>query len=106
MSTTATALPVRSSRRRVADGEASALLEIIGQLERLDVDDDARTAFRSLIVAFGTQHGFRSIERREQMAFVRHLLALKVSRPTIRDRIMARYGISTRQAYRLIGEAL
>jgi hypothetical protein len=40
------------------------------------------------------------------LAYIRRLLALRVSRPTIRARLMALYSISRSQAYRLIGEAL
>jgi hypothetical protein len=83
-----------------------ALADIIGQLDCLDVDERARTAFRGLVVAIGMQHGVKGIERIEQLAYVRRLLALRVSRPTIRDRVTARYPVSRRQAYRLIDEAL
>lgn len=81
-------------------------LEIIDRLEGLDVDDGARRAFRRLLVEIGTRHGISGLERDEQLDFVRGLLALRVSRPTIRDRLMALYSISRSQAYRLIGEAL
>jgi hypothetical protein len=81
-------------------------LEIIDRLEGLDVDDGARQAFRRLLIEIGTQHGISGLERDEQLAYVRRLLALRVSRPTIRDRLIAIYGISRRQAYRLIDEGL
>lgn len=81
-------------------------MEIIGRLEGLDVDDGARQAFRNLLLEVGTDHGISGLERWQQVAFTRRLLALRVSRPTIRDRLMALYGISRRQAYRLIDEAL
>lgn len=85
---------------------ASPLVEIIGRLEALDVDEVARQAFLGLVLAIGTQHGVKGIERIEQLGYVRRLLALRVSRPTIRDRVRARYPVSRRQAYRLIDEAL
>lgn len=84
----------------------SSLVEIIGRLDALDVDEAARQAFRGLVVAIGAQHGIKGIERMEQLGYVRRLLALRVSRPTIRDRLTARYPVSRRQAYRLIDEAL
>jgi hypothetical protein len=82
------------------------ILEIIDGLERLDVEEGARQAFRKLVLAIGTQHGIRTIEKRGQMDFVRKLLVQRVSVQTIRDRLMARYPISRRQAYRLIDEGL
>lgn len=85
---------------------SAPFLEIIDRLEGLDVDDGARRAFRRLLLEIGTQHGISGLERDEQLAYVRRLLALRVSRPTIRDRLMALYSISRSQAYRLIGEAL
>jgi hypothetical protein len=85
---------------------SAPFLEIIDSLEGLDVDDGARQTFHRLLLEIGTRHGISGLERGEQLAFVRRLLALRVSRPTIRDRLMALYGISKRQAYRLIDEGL
>jgi hypothetical protein len=85
---------------------SAPFLEIIDCLEGLDVDDGARRAFQRLLLEIGTRHGINGLVRYEQVAFVRKLLALRVSRPTIRDRLMALYGISKRQAYRLIDEGL
>jgi hypothetical protein len=85
---------------------SAPFLEIIDRLEGLNVDDGARRAFYQLLLEIGTRHGIGGLERDEQLAYVRRLLALRVSRPTIRDRLMALYGISRRQAYRLIDEGL
>lgn len=85
---------------------SAPFLEIIDRLEGLDVDDGARRAFRRLLVEIGTRHGISGLEREEQLAFIRRLIALRVSRSTIRARLMALYGISRSQAYRLIGEVL
>jgi hypothetical protein len=85
---------------------SAPLIEIISRLEGLDVDDGARTAFRAMVLEVSARHGVQGIERAEQIAFVRRLLALRVSRPTIRDRLMALYGVSRRQAYRLIHDEL
>jgi hypothetical protein len=85
---------------------ASPLVEIMGRLDALDVDEAARRAFRGLVLEIGARHGIQSIQHSEQIAFIRRLLALQVSRPTIRDRTIALYDVSRRQAYRLIHEAL
>lgn len=85
---------------------SALFLELIDRLEGLDVDDGARRAFRRLLLEIGSRHGISGLERDEQLDFVRGLLALRVSRPTIRDRLMALYSVSRRQAYRLIHEAL
>jgi hypothetical protein len=86
--------------------KACALADIIDQLDGLDVDECARIAFRSMVLEVGARHGIPSIQHTEQIVFIRRLLALQVSRPTIRDRTIALYGVSRRQAYRLIHEAL
>jgi hypothetical protein len=85
---------------------SAPFLEIIDRLESLNVDDGARQTFHRLLLEIGTRHGISGLAHYEQMIFVRKLLGLRVSRPTIRDRLMALYGISRRQAYRLIGQAL
>lgn len=83
-----------------------AILEIMSRLEGLAIDETARQVFRSLVVDVGTQYGVRGIGRDDQLAYIRRLLALRVSRSTIRDRLMALYGVSRRQAYRLVDETL
>jgi hypothetical protein len=85
---------------------SAPLIEIISRLEGLDVDDGARAMFRTMVLEVSAQHGLTGFDRGEQLAHIRRLLALHVSRPTIRDRLIAHYGVSRRQAYRLIGEAL
>lgn len=85
---------------------SAPFLEVIDRLGGLNVDDGARETFRRLLLEIGTRHGISGLERDEQLAYVRRLLALRVSRPTIRDRLMALYSMSRSQAYRLIGEAL
>jgi hypothetical protein len=83
-----------------------ALLEIMSRLEGLAIDDTARQVVRNLVVEVGTQYGVRGIGHDDQLAYIQRLLALRVSRSTIRDRLMALYGVSRRHAYRLIDEAL
>jgi hypothetical protein len=85
---------------------SAPFLEIIDRLESLNVDDGARQTFHRLLLEIGTRHGVSGLVHYEQVVFVRKLLGLRVSRPTIRDRLMALYGISQRQAYRLIDEGL
>ena len=80
--------------------------DIMARLDALAVDDEARRAFRRLVLEVGAQHGISGLERDEQLAYIRRLLSLRVSRPTIRDRLMALYSVSRRQAYRLIDEAM
>ena len=42
----------------------------------------------------------------ERLAFTVHLLTLRTPRPEIRDRLIAREGLSRRHAYRIISAAL
>jgi hypothetical protein len=84
---------------------ASPILEIMARLDNLDVDETARRALRTMVREVCTDHGI-VIDRYERAAFVRRLIAARVSRPTIRDRLIAMYGVSRRQAYLLIADGL
>lgn len=83
-----------------------AIREIIDGVEAMDLDPAAKRQFRQLVRAIGTAHGFLWIEREERTEFARELLAKRVSRATVRDRLMAHFGISKTQAYRVIEQAL
>jgi hypothetical protein len=80
--------------------------EIIEGVEAMDLDPVAKQQFRQLVRAIGATHGFSWIEREERTVFARELLARKVSRATVRDRLMAHFSISKTQAYRVIEQAL
>lgn len=82
------------------------VLDILEQMGALDVDDRAKALFRRLVVDISLAHGISKVDRTQRVAYARRLLDARVSRATIRDRIMARYAVSRRQAYRLIDEAL
>lgn len=85
---------------------SSAIQELIDGLDHLETDEDAKRQFRHLVSLIAARHGLREIERTDRVDFARRLQELRTSRPTIRDRLIARYGISTRQAYRVIHESL
>lgn len=80
--------------------------EILQRLERIDVDESAKRQFRQLVEAIAAAHGIRSIERAERVDFARKLHELRTSRATIRDRLIARYGVSPRHSYRIINQAI
>jgi hypothetical protein len=83
-----------------------AIREIIDGVDALDLDAAAKQQFRQLVCAIGAAHGFAWVKRDERTAFARELLARKVSRATVRDRLMAHFSISKTQAYRVIEQAL
>jgi hypothetical protein len=87
-------------------GPRAAMLEIMEAVDLLDADSAAKSKFRELVRAIGAAHGLRWLEREERVEFARELLRRKVSRPTIRDRLMAFFSISRGQAYRIIDAAL
>lgn len=87
-------------------GPRAALLEIMDGVDGLDVDEGSKHLFRRLVLTVSAAHGINEVNRIGQIAYARRLLDLRVSRPTTRDRLIALYSISRRQAYRLIGEAL
>ena len=85
---------------------ALAMQEILEGLDVIDIDAAARQKVRLLVGAIATAHGFEWIERATRIASARDLLRLRVPRPVVRDRLMALYGISRPQAYRIISNAL
>lgn len=84
----------------------AAILEILRGVDALDTDAAAKRQFRQLISGVVASHGFTWVKRENQIAFARELLVCRVSRPTIRDRLIATFDVSRTQAYRIIGDAL
>lgn len=80
--------------------------EILAAIESLHVDDSAKVAFRKALGQICSIHGAAWSLRDDRVAFARGLLALRVSRATIRERMMARFGVSRSEAYRTIEAAL
>lgn len=85
---------------------SNTIIAIVDRIEGLDVDDEAKRLFRRLVLDVGAVHGIRRVSRFEQVEYARRLLDLRVSRATIRDRIVALFSVSRRQSYRLISDAL
>jgi hypothetical protein len=83
-----------------------ALREIFEGISRLDVDEVAKQQFRLLVARIGSEHGVKGVDIDERISFARRLIEARVSRPTVRDRLIARYGISGKQAYRTISAAM
>ena len=86
--------------------QSTALVEIMEGIERLDVDLGAKREFSNLVRGIGLAHGCSEIQRQDRTAFARALLVRRVSRPTVRDRLIATFGVSRPQAYRIISTAL
>lgn len=87
-------------------GPRTAILEIMEGVDGLDTDPVAKQQFRQLVRAIGAAHGFAWMAKKDRVAFARELLDLRVSRPTIRDRLIAAFDVSRPQAYRIIDNAL
>jgi hypothetical protein len=85
---------------------AAILHEIIEAADLLDVPPAAREEFKRLVRRVGAAYGARGMAAPDQIAFARRLLAAGISRPTIRDRLVAQHDMSPRQAYRVIEAAL
>jgi hypothetical protein len=84
----------------------SAILEIMQAIDAVDVDQSAKQKFRQMVSVVGAGYGYAWLERSSRIDFARELLLLRVPRPQIRDRLVATFGISRPQAYRVISEAL
>lgn len=85
---------------------STAIKEIVDGIDSISVDDSVKRQVKQVVYRVAVFHGVVSIVNADRLEFVRHLLAMKVSSPTIRDRLMARYSLSRRQAYRIIEAAL
>ena len=83
----------------------SALVEVLEGIDAIDADGKAKAAFRQLIRAVGAAHGIAAVEQASRSDFAKHLLGARVSRSTIRDRLIAHFGVSRPQAYRIIFDA-
>lgn len=86
--------------------DGTALLEIMEGIESLDVAPSAKREFGNLVRGVGIAYGCVQIVRTDRVIFARELLARRVSRPTIRDRLIATFGVSRPQAYLIIKSAL
>ncbi|NVD74531.1 hypothetical protein HUX88_29025 [Duganella sp. BJB1802] len=84
----------------------SLLLEILAATQALDADPAAKKRFCEAVRQVGIANGVSCLEREARVLFAGQLLAQRVSRATVRDRLIALYGISRCQAYRIIGGAL
>lgn len=85
----------------------SALMsEILAAMERVDADPATKRKFRESVRQVGVVHGLSSAKREQRVGFAAELLGRRVSRPTVRDRLMALFGVSRGQAYRIIDMAL
>lgn len=80
--------------------------EILAAVDGIDADPVTKRKFRELVRQVGGAHGLQWIGREDRITFVSGLLARRVSRATIRDRLIALYGVSRGQAYRIIGSAM
>ena len=80
--------------------------QLLAGLAALDAPAEAKRQFEEMIRHRAALDGMAGIDRQERVQFARHLLDLKESRPVIRDRIMARYGVGRSQAYQAIDQAL
>lgn len=84
----------------------TVLDDIIKGSDTLDASDSAKEQFKRLVRHIGSVHGVGGMARAEQVDYSRRLLRAGVSRPTIRDRLMALFGISRSQAYNVIQDSL
>ena len=86
--------------------KSTALHEILAGLEQIEAEEHVKQKFKQLVCTIGLIHGARGMEHPERIDFAKHLLAAKTSRATIRDRLIARFGVSRSQAYTIISDAL
>lgn len=83
-----------------------ALLDLLARVDELEADPVAKRRFRDLIYQIGAVHKVPAIERQVRIEFAAGLTNARVSVASIRDRLIARFAIGKRQAYRDIESAL
>lgn len=86
--------------------DGAALIEIMEGIGGMDVDPVAKREFTNLVRGIGVAHGCAQIARLDRTTFARELLMRGVSRATIRDRLIATFGVSRTHAYRIMDGAL
>ena len=82
---------------------AGGFITLLDELARLDQPEDAKPAFRELIVA---QMEATLTVPEQRVRFARHLLDQKAPRHLISERLKARFGIEHAQSHRDISKAL
>jgi hypothetical protein len=85
---------------------SSILHEIIERTDALDVPTSAKEQFKRLVRNMGAVHGSIGMAHAEQVDYACRLLRERISRATIRDRLMAHFEISRSQAYNVINDSL
>lgn len=85
---------------------ATLLYSIINSVDAIVPDEATRQALKTMIRQAGQAYGFSMADRGERVIYACRLLDLRVSRPTIRERLMGTFDISRSEAYRVIGQAL
>jgi hypothetical protein len=88
---------------------AEIFQQILSELETIPGDEAIKQLFGQAVRKTALANGCdldRMKEREERVAYARQLRGLGDDRPTIRDRLMARFEISRSQAYDDIAEAL
>lgn len=82
------------------------ITDILAGISHLNMDDSAKREVKDFVRSIGLNYGIRAVDLADRVAYAQKLLAQHVSRATVRDRLMACYEISRRQAYRIIDTAL
>lgn len=83
------------------------LRELLEELQAVLPGEEAKEIARRAALRVAARNGVACFEWDEQVAFAQHLLrVVREPRPIIRDRLMAKFGISRTQAYRVITDGL
>ncbi len=82
------------------------IADLVAELALIDADDSIKKQIRNRLYKVGSMHGVRPLRQMERLDFALHLLGLAVSVSTIRDRLMATFGVAESQAYRDVQKAL
>ena len=85
---------------------ASAMNEILMRINAINTDETTRIQVTQIVLDVAMEHGVAGMARIDRVAYARRMLDARISRSTIRERLMAEYDLSRRSAYRVIDMAL
>jgi AraC-like DNA-binding protein len=85
---------------------ASDYQQLLARVDTYDLGETEKKIVIDAVRSLAREQGIIVPEHDDRLEFARRLRSIHEPRPAIRDRLMTRFGISRRQAYRVIHDSL
>jgi hypothetical protein len=85
---------------------AGSYSNLLRELMEIELSGDAKRQIMQVLRRNAERDGVKALDRCARVDYARHLLSLKVDRPSICARLMDRFDIAEATAYRDIDKAL